>query len=101
MYQTIDVLNAEQLHGLVVLNFGANWCGICKAAQPMIESVLAQYPQFTHIKIEDAKSKRLGRLHSVKLWPTLIFMKDGTEMQRLVRPTDGYELEEAIQLTAS
>lgn len=96
MYQLIESLTADQLQGLIVLEFGANWCGICKAAQPMIQNTLSQYPHLKHIKIEDGKGKRLGRLHGIKLWPTLIFMKDGMEIQRLVRPRDADQIENAI-----
>jgi thioredoxin 1 len=41
-----------------------------------------------HIKIEDGRGRRLGRSFRVKLWPTLIFMRNGEEMERLVRPDD-------------
>ncbi len=76
-----------QLPGLVLLEFGAVWCGYCQAAQPLIALALAQYPHIQHIKIEDGKGKRLGRLYSVKLWPTLILLSDGLEQRRIVRPS--------------
>jgi thioredoxin 1 len=40
------------------------------------------------MKFADASSRRLGRSFGVKLWPTLIFLEDGTETGRLVRPAD-------------
>lgn len=101
MYQPTETLNPTQLNGLVVLEFGANWCGICKATQPLIEGAFIQYPNIQHIKIEDAKGKRLGRLHAIKLWPTLIFLKDGIEINRLVRPDNENQLEDALKNLAS
>jgi len=89
------------LIGATMLEFGASWCGYCKAAQQTITSELAQFPNIRHIKIEDGKGRRLGRSFHVKLWPTLIFMKDGVELKRLVRDIDAGELRLALQeLTA-
>ena len=88
----------DALTGATVLEFGATWCGYCKAAQPIIASALIKYPKVKHIKIEDGKGKRLGRSYIVKLWPTLIFLKNGVEIARLVRPTDSAEITEALEL---
>lgn len=80
------------LKGATVLEFGASWCGYCKAAQPTITSALSHFPNIRHIKIEDGKGRRLGRSFHVKLWPTLVFLKDGVELKRLVRDIDAGEL---------
>ena len=53
-----------------------------------------------HIKVEDASGKRLGRAFGVKLWPTLVFLKDGEESARLVRPAGAAEIGEALQRLA-
>ncbi len=71
-----------------MLEFGAEWCGYCQAAQPFIAQALADYQGIRHIRIEDGKGKRLGRQFGVKLWPSLIFLKNGQEIARLVRPVD-------------
>lgn len=76
----------ESMTGVLLLEFGAEWCGYCRAAQPLIKTALAKHPDVRHIKIEDGKGKRLGRQFGVKLWPSLIFVKDGREISRLVRP---------------
>jgi thioredoxin 1 len=86
----------DQLKGPVLIEFGTHWCGYCQAAQPMISSALVNYPDTQHIKIEDAKGNSLGRSYSVRLWPTLIFLKDGTEMKRVVRPSDCYQIKVAL-----
>lgn len=76
----------DAIDGSLVLEFGAPWCGYCREMQPMLESLLAQHPELRHIKIEDGRGRRLGRTFTVKLWPTLIFLKNGREMARAVRP---------------
>jgi len=86
----------NQFTGAVMLEFGTAWCGYCKAAQGIISSELALYPNIRHIKIEDGKGRRLGRTFAVKLWPTLIFMKDGIELKRLERQFNSEEISTAL-----
>jgi len=91
-------LDARQ--GLSVLEFGAGWCPICQAAQPLIAQALGTRDDLTHIKIEDGKGRTLGRSYRVKLWPTLIFLRNGVEVQRLVRPDSSAEITQALQALA-
>lgn len=76
----------DSLPGPVVLEFGTPWCQFCRAAQPHIETAFAGHAPVRHIKVEDGSGRRLGRSFSVKLWPTLVFLQDGRELARLVRP---------------
>jgi len=77
----------DALRGPVLVEFGTSWCGHCRSAQPRIAEALAQHPAVRHVKIEDGPGRRLGRSFRVKLWPTLVFLKDGVEIERLVRPS--------------
>ncbi|HJV24348.1 MAG TPA: thioredoxin family protein [Aromatoleum sp.] len=76
----------DALDGLAVIDFGTDWCGICRGARPAIEEALAQYPDVRHIRVEDGPGRALGRSFRVKLWPTLIFLRQGREVERVVRP---------------
>jgi thioredoxin 1 len=78
----------DEIRGPVVVEFGADWCGHCQAAQPLIAAALAPHPDVQHLKIADGKGRPLGRSFGVKLWPTLVFLRDGQETLRVVRPTD-------------
>lgn len=89
----------DSMPGLVLLEFGANWCGYCKAAQGQIAKALAQHGPLMHIKIEDGKGKRLGRSFSVKLWPTLIAVLNGVEVGRVVRPQEAREILDILPST--
>lgn len=73
--------------GTILLEFGANWCGICKSAQPAIAQALRAHPDVQHLKVADASGRPLGRSYGIKLWPTLIALREGKEVARLVRPT--------------
>ena len=82
--------------GPALLEFGSPWCGWCRRAQPLIAEALAAHPAVRHVKIADASGRRLGRSFTVKLWPTLVFLRDGRELARLVRPGDAGPVREAL-----
>jgi thioredoxin 1 len=86
----------DAMPGAVLLEFGTSWCGHCRRAQPLIAEALAARPDVRHIKVEDASGKRLGRSFTVKRWPTLVFLKDGKEAARVVRPADAGEIAAAL-----
>jgi thioredoxin 1 len=81
-----------------VIEFGAAHCGHCRAAQPLIAEALVRNPGVRHIKVEDGPGRRLGRSFRVKLWPTLVFLQQGREVARLVRPADVQAIDDALRL---
>ncbi|MDR5857009.1 thioredoxin family protein [Caballeronia sp. LZ062] len=89
----IDAMTAP-----TVVEFGTDWCGFCRAAQPLIAQAFQAHRGVHHIKIEDGSGRPLGRSFRVKLWPTLIFMLEGKEVARLVRPGDVGEIRDALAL---
>jgi len=86
----------SELLGDAVLEFGAPWCGHCQAARPAVQEVLSEHSKLSHIKVYDGKGKTLGRAFRVKLWPTLIFLHDGKEVARLVRPLRADEVRQLV-----
>jgi thioredoxin 1 len=83
-----SLADVQALQGLTLLEFGTEWCGHCRAAQPLIAQALAAHSQWQHFKIEDGPGRALGRSYRVKLWPTLVLLRDGQEVGRLVRPAN-------------
>jgi thioredoxin 1 len=86
----------DSLQGPAVLEFGNPWCGHCRAAQPLIAAAFEGHPAVRHIKVADGSGRRLGRSFTVKLWPTLVFLRDGREVSRLVRPGGAEEIGRAL-----
>ena len=76
----------DALPGFTLLEFGTGWCGHCRAAQPAIAETLSEHSQWRHIRIEDGPGRALGRSFRVRLWPTLVLLRDGKEVARVVRP---------------
>lgn len=87
--------------GPLLVEFGAPWCGHCRAAQPLLAAALAAHPGVKHLKIEDGPGRPLGRSFRVKLWPTLVFMRGGQEIARLVRPAERQAIAEALERLAA
>ncbi len=98
-YESVEPSRAEvdAIAGPALIEFGTPWCGFCMAAQPLLAQALADAPGLHHLKVEDGSGKPLGRSFKIKLWPTLVFMRDGREVARLVRPGDVQAIRQALQ----
>ena len=88
----------DALPGATVLEFGTGWCGHCRATDAPLAAAFEQHPEVPHLRVEDGSGRALGRSFKVKLWPTLVFLKDGQEVARLVRPLDSREIGQALGL---
>ena len=91
----------DALAGPTLLEFGTSWCGHCRAAQPLIAQALKARQGIRHVKVEDGSGRPLGRSFNVRLWPTLVFMRDGKEVAKLVRPEDSQSIANALALIDS
>ncbi|MDX1706634.1 thioredoxin family protein [Pseudidiomarina sp.] len=97
--ESVTFEQVSELSGDILLEFGAPWCGHCQAASSAIKEAVSEHEGLRHIKIYDGKGKRLGRAFKVKLWPTLILLQDGKEVDRLVRPLSAEEVRELLSKT--
>lgn len=90
-----DAPSREQIEaqpGLLLLEFGAQWCPHCQAISSTLEELLNRHPEVTHVRIADGKGKRLGRTFGVKIWPNLVYLADGQPVAQQARP-DREEIE--------
>ncbi|SHG57664.1 thioredoxin family protein [Massilia sp. CF038] len=86
----------DAMDGVVAVEFGTDWCGYCRAGSPAIAAALSAFPAITHFKVEDGSGRALGRSFRVKLWPTLVLVRQGQEVGRVVRPDDADEVRAVI-----
>jgi thioredoxin 1 len=61
-----------------------------------VDEALADRPDVHHVKVEDGPGRPLGRSFRVKLWPTLVFIQDGAEVARAVRPETADPIREGL-----
>lgn len=92
--------DVDRMGGQVLVEFGTDWCGHCRALAPQVARLLAAHPQVRHVKVEDGPGRPLGRSFQVRLWPNLVFMKDGVVARQLARPSH-QELREGFAAIAS
>jgi thioredoxin 1 len=78
--------------GLLLLDFGTNWCGHCMAAREAVDAWTAAHPDVKHLRIEDGAGRPLGRSFRIKLWPSLVLLREGVELARVVRPVAARDL---------
>ena len=74
----------EQLDGgLTMVDVWAPWCGPCRTLTPIIEKV-SEEKNVKLLKINADESGDLATSLGVRGIPTVIFFKDGQEMDRVV-----------------
>ena len=71
--------------GITVVDFYAEWCGPCKMLTPVLEQISAEVnSNVEFVKINLDENLPLAREYGVTTIPTLIFLKDGKELERTV-----------------
>jgi thioredoxin 1 len=92
--------DVDHYPGAVALDFGTNWCSICQGAAAAIDAAMTAAPAVRHVKIEDGPGRALGRSFRIKLWPTIVVLKDGQEVARVVRPGSAQDVADALAVAA-
>lgn len=78
--------------GHLLLDFGTEWCGHCQAARAAVDAWVAAHPGVRHVRVEDGPGRSLGRSFRIKLWPSLVLLREGSELARVVRPREARDL---------
>jgi len=67
-------------HDLVVVKFGAVWCGPCKAMAPMLEKAAEEFPGISVVEVDVDKSPALAAQFNIRSLPTVVAFKKGQVM---------------------
>ncbi|KAL8124470.1 thioredoxin H2 [Apium graveolens] len=76
--------SAKQSPKLMVIDFSAKWCGPCKMMEPALRAMADKYPNVDFIKIDVDELSDVAQEFEVKAMPTLVLMKQGKEVERIV-----------------
>lgn len=74
-----------QAHQPVLVEFGAVWCAPCKRVEPILEDLASEWGDAVHlVKVDVDNDPDLAIRYQVMSVPTLLLIKGGQEVQRLV-----------------
>lgn len=83
--------------GVVLVDFFAEWCGPCHMQTPILEALVDELGDTAKIvKLDIDKAQKTTASFQVTSVPTLILLKDGSEVKRVVGVRDADALKELI-----
>ena len=84
---TITTQNYDEIttnSSLTVIDFWATWCGPCKRLAPIIEELASEYEGKAVVgKCEVEENDELAEKFNIMNVPTVVFIKNGEEVDRL------------------
>ena len=84
-FKTAEFDAAVAAAPLAMVDFWADWCGPCKMLAPVIEDLSGQYEGRALVgKVNVDEEHELAMRYGVMSIPTVIFFKDGKEIDRRV-----------------
>ncbi|QPC47162.1 thioredoxin [Mangrovibacillus cuniculi] len=90
---TDQTFTTETNEGLVLADFWAPWCGPCKMIAPVLEELDAELGEKVKIvKVDVDENQETAGKYGVMSIPTLILMKDGEIVDKVI----GYQPKEAL-----
>jgi thioredoxin 1 len=89
-----ELLKSEKI---LVVDFGAEWCGPCKMIAPIIDELSTEYKEnATIVKVDVDNTPELARKFGISGIPTLMFFKDGKLVKNQVGFVDKSQIKNII-----
>jgi thioredoxin 1 len=80
-----NISDISQKYPLMVVDCWAPWCGPCKMIAPIVEELAVEYEgKVAFGKLNVDENDKLARLHNIMSIPTLLLLKDGDVVERIV-----------------
>lgn len=82
----------------MVVDFWATWCGPCRMVSPIIEALAEQYAGTVNVgKVDVDENEELAAKFGIRNIPTVLFMKDGQIVDKIVGAAAKPVFEEKIK----
>ncbi len=82
----------------LVIDFWATWCGPCRMVAPIIEELANEYEgKVTVGKCDVEEADDIAAEFGIRNIPTIVFMKDGKILDKIVGAASKSKIEEKIQ----
>ena len=79
-----DSFDAYVAEGVVLVDFWAEWCGPCRMLGPIFEELSGEMEGVKFAKVDITASEDLAKKFGVQSIPTIILLKDGKEVDRMM-----------------
>ncbi len=87
----------EVKYGLVLVDFYAEWCGPCKMLSPVLEQINKENKDVKVVKVNIDDSRRIASYYQIQSIPTLVLLKDGEFIRRMIGFNPKKKIEEFIE----
>ena len=82
----------------LVIDFWATWCGPCRMVAPIIEELANEYDgKVTVGKCDVEEADGIAAEFGIRNIPTIVFMKDGKILDKIVGAASKSKIEEKIK----
>ena len=84
--------------GLLLVDFWAQWCGPCRAIAPVLDSIVSESAGTVKLaKVNVDEEPALAGRYEIRSIPTILLVKDGRIVERVVGAVPRATLDAKIQ----
>jgi thioredoxin 1 len=87
----------EGARGLVLVDFGAAWCGPCRMMDPVVGQLAGDYAGRVKVaKVDTDENPRVSTRYNVRSLPTFLFFRDGKVVDQVIGAVPRQAIENKI-----